>query len=206
MGILKRSTVALAAAVMLALPSAASAQLLTFYTSGFFTGGAGCTTSSCTFGGYTLNYSAAVPTTYLSPSTVGLGMFSTIGAGPASTLAGTTFTLEIHQLAPGLPNTGSFAGAISGTFQYAPNQSSLVWVPTQNTITLNTLPNYATTYKLVNNYDVNGVKGIAISPNGTSIEANAAVAPEPGTFVLFGSGLAIVGFFVRRRKVAALSA
>ena len=206
MGILKRCTVALAAAAMLALPGQASAQLLTFYTSGFFTGGAGCTTSSCTFGGYTLNYSAAGPSTYLSPSTVGLGAFSTIGAGPASTLSGTSFTLEIHQLAPGAPNNGSFVGAVSGSFQFAPNQSSLVWVPTQNTITIASAPNFATTYSLVNNYNQNGVQGIAISPNGTSIEANASVAPEPGTFALFGSGLAVVGFFVRRRKVGAQNA
>ena len=206
MGIMKGRTVALAAAVAasLAFSSPASAQLLTFSTTGTF-GGACVGTTSCTIGGYTLGFTGVTNASYSTlPRSVSLGEFLAITPTTdqgLTSFAGASFTLNIIQSVPQGGSSG-VTGTVSGTFQYTSGGtggSGLVWVPASDLITITT-PDYVTTFDL-RNLD-GSVDKLIPGDRDVSLEAVANVAPEPGTFVLLGSGLVgLVGIVRRRRKM-----
>ena len=179
--------------------SAAGAQV-TFSTVGSFAG-AGCTLTSCTFGGFTLSFMNAAPTSYLTPSTLDLGQFRTTTAAasaPSTAIpASVLFTLVINQTSPVAGST-STSGPISGSLAYNPSQSSLVFTPTNTFLSID-----GVRYALIT--DNSGNINIAAptttdNPNMTIVKANVAVVPEPTTIVLMGSGLAALGFFGARRR------
>jgi hypothetical protein len=210
MGIMKRSTVALAAAVLLGGAQSASAQTLAFYTQGTFSSGSGACngTNVCTFAGSgaTLTFQNTVGnyTPILNPTIVSLGYFTFAGLGGTSTVPGSaTFTLDVFQTLPGTSlGTGTFVGSVSG--QIVGNASQVYWYPTNTVINIATNPNYVTEYNL-ENYLATSANGprLAISagfPPSTVI-AEATVSPEPGTMVLMMTGFAgLAGVMYRRRK------
>ena len=181
--------------------SAAGAQV-TFATVGTFSG-AGCTLTSCAFGGFTLSFQDATSTSYLTPSTLDLGMFRTTATGAAlpttAIPASVMFTLVINQTSP-VNGSTSTSGPVSGTLAYNPSQSSLVFTPTSTFLSID-----GVRYALIK--DNSGNINIAAptttdNPNMTIVKANVAVVPEPATVVLMGSGLAALGFFGARRTKA----
>ena len=182
------------------LAAAAAGAQVTFSTVGSFTG-TGCTVSSCTFGGFTLSFMNAASTSYLTPSTLDLGMFRTSATGvtqPTTAIpANVMFTLMIEQSSPVAGST-STSGPVSGTLAYNPSQSSLVFTPTSTFLSID-----GVRYSLItdNTGNINIAAPITTSnPNATIVKANVAVVPEPTTVVLMGSGLAALGFFGARRR------
>lgn len=216
MGILRHGKAALAAAAitLLTATGTASAQMLSFYTTGAF-GGAGCGgfTTQCTFGGgnYTINYNAVPqdnPMTpaneqpvYFSPSTVKLGTFTVAGtSGTTETISNADFTLTIWQTVPGA-GIGTFYGNLTGTFKQntLATGNNLIWVPQWTSLNIYSAPNFVTTYDLLHVNSTTG--GIHFTGAGTTIEAYASVAPEPGTLLLLAPGLAgLVGSARIRRR------
>jgi hypothetical protein len=188
MGRIRRSTVALAAIAMLSVSHEASAQLLSFYTTGVF-GGTGCggAPTVCTFGGMTIKFtgeSLADPDQpFATPSTVPLGAFSVAGVGDA-TIGPATFDLTIWQTSPGT-GMGTITGKISGSLdRTAPGTGSqLFWKPAVLTLAINSSEHgYVTTFDLTN-YAPGGA--YKFSPSGVELKADALVTtPEPGTLAL----------------------
>jgi len=189
----------------------ASAQIITFTYRGTFSGGSGgtsCVTNSCTSGNFTLRFGInPLPTSYLSPSLVDLGVFLVGGEGdvfPLTTFSGVNFTLTINQTEPRI-GSGSVSGEISGAVAFNPTSGSLVWMPSTRSILIGQGAGgcggqEACRYLLV----VDNTGGITISPPGVPaaldhVKAYAAIVPEPATGVLVASGLVMVGFVARRR-------
>jgi hypothetical protein len=205
MGILRRGTVAIATAAIALLTAAntASAQLITFYTQGYFNGGScGMASSSCTFGGYTISFTGNNGPGFdlnqpYTGGTVPLGQFTVAGSAGTIASLNTSFTLEIFQTSPGVPNSGTFAGNITGTFQKPPTASHLVWTPISEYLVINTLPDFSTTWKL---RDIEADGTFAIAAGNTTIQADVAVAPEPGTLLLLAPGIAGLAARIRRRN------
>src|SRR4051812_23785699 len=85
-----------------------TAQVVTYSTSGAFSGGTGLTTCSatqCTVDGFTLTFSGDAPASYMAPTLVDLGQFVTSfatdgGTAGLTAFTGVNFTLTILQTSP----------------------------------------------------------------------------------------------------------
>jgi hypothetical protein len=196
---------ALAAVSLAAVP--ASAQVVTYSTSGTFSGGSGtttCTPTQCTSDGFTLSFQNAAPASYIAPTLVDMGQFITAVAPAGGTsglvaFTGVNFVLTITQTDP-TSGSSFFTDGISGSLSYNPSSSSLVWTPTVQTTTIGTV-----SYKLVidNTGNINiqaPTTGAGQNPNPTSVKANITATPEPATALLLLPGLAGLGMAIRVRR------
>jgi hypothetical protein len=121
--------VALALSAVLALGSSAQADLVTFVTTGVFTGGSNTTSGTATYtdaaNGVLIRYIPSTNNTVTVPpaSQVSFGTFNTTGttATTNAPVSG-TFTLNIFQTAPTAGNV-SFAGSVSGTLTGTSSQA-----------------------------------------------------------------------------------
>jgi hypothetical protein len=202
MGVKGFARVGLSALAGLALTAlTASAQQVTYSTSGAFSG-AICSATSCSAGGFTLSFANAPSTSYLAPTLVDLGQFVTTASGasqPLTAFTGASFTLTINQTAPSNGNT-SFVGTISGSLAFNPSTSSLVWTPTTSTGTIG-FAQYRLVTDNTGNINIQApTTGDNSNPNNTSVKADVSVTPEPATALLLAPAIAGMGFFVRRRR------
>jgi hypothetical protein len=201
MGVRGIARAALIGTVALALGSLpAASQTVTFSTTGAFSGA--CVGVNCTFGGFTLSFVPVGSNSFISGSLVDLGTFNascSLSTCPMTSFpAGVTFTLTINQTVPSA-GTGNFAGTISGSLQFNPSFSSLIWTPAPNSLGIG-----IATYKLVvdntGNFNINAPTGDA-NPNATVVKAFVSTVPEPSTVALMATGMfGLIPVIRRRRK------
>jgi hypothetical protein len=209
MNIVARLTsAAVAASLALAMP--ASAQLIQFTTTGFFTGGGStpCTTAvvgstaTCSYAnGSLLQYNTVVTQNVVGAGTANFGSFQTSGTTLQS-YVGNSFTLQIAQLSPTVGSSPNILGAITGSFSSSAlgGSGGLVWTPDVTTFKIGDVD-----YRLF----VDNTGGINIEPPraGSTLGdmqtirgSVATTVPEPGTYLLMASGLAGLGMIARRRR------
>jgi hypothetical protein len=184
----------------------ATAQTVTFSTTGAFTGG-GCTPSTCTFDGFTMSFVPVGSNTFMSGSLVDLGSFVTqcVSCTPGalqSFPAGVVFTLTISQTSPS-GGTGNFLGTVSGTVAFNPSFSNLIWVPSPSTLTLGS-PGLTGAYQIVvdntGNFNIEAPLSTQ-NPNATVVKAFVTTTPEPSTVALMATGfLGLIPMLRRRRR------
>ncbi|WP_373062242.1 PEP-CTERM sorting domain-containing protein [Gemmatimonas sp.] len=194
---------------MFAVP--ASAQLIQYTTTGFFTGGGGtpCNTAllgtgaTCLYAnGSGLQYNGSPVENVVNGGTSGFGSFQTMGLTQQS-FAGNLFTMQIVQTSPTVGTSPNILGQITGSFSASAQGGSggLVWTPNFNTFSVG-----AVNYRLF----VDNTGGINIEPpraggvmgDPQTIRGNVSVVPEPGTYLLMASGLAGLGIMAGRRRRA----
>jgi hypothetical protein len=204
MGIRNLARAAMVGAAAVALASTPTrAQVVTFSTSGAFSGGS-CGPSLCTFGGYVLMWSGVSQATWTLPGEPVLGDFETMcvlsGCPDGSILSGSTFMLTIAQSGP-----TAGVGAISGSLGWNPNSGLVSWMPNQSSVTIG-----GVTYGLTENgvdCPLVGKGCINISnsnapyvPSFTEVQDDVTTTPEPATMALMATGLVGLIPFARRRR------
>ena len=192
----------IAGSALIALGSLpAAAQIVSFSTTGSFSGG-GCTSTSCAFDGFTLSFTPVGSNSFFSGSLIDLGSFNTqcvtcTSASMQNFPSGVTFTLTINQTAPS-SGSGTFVGAVSGTLAFNPSFSSLIWTPSPNTLGIG-LASYSLVVDNTGNFNIEAPTSDA-NPNPTVVKAFVTVTPEPATLGLMATGMFGLIPIVRRRR------
>lgn len=208
---------------------AASGQLITYSTTGFFTG-PGCVDNFCGFasvgggGGAAISYTGSTFLYTGSSTSADFGIFRLAAltlTSPNSYVvpAGTMFTLIIFHSGPLGQGLGSISGPVVGTFTldaatFAAG-GGLAWIPATTSFSIVGIP-----YQIYANQQT-GAIDIALpiglgsgdpetascgtrigNPNCTTIQGAVAVAPvpEPSTALLMASGLGVLSAAAFRRR------
>lgn len=147
-----------------------------------------------TIGGGQLIFNNLGPTTVTAPTNISFGFLDSGGIDGGGTIpSGTQFVLTLDQILP-VAGTNQVVGTLSGFINAT--QSSVALDFTNPTFTMD-----GATYTIAQ--PPGGILIVPPSSNGgiTTIQGtvNNAV-PEPGTLLLLVSGIAILGFGMRRRR------
>ncbi len=193
------------AAVSLA-SAPASAQLVTFSTSGAFSQGS-CIPTLCFSGSYVLQYLPEFNVQWLQPNDVSLGDFAVVcfstPCSGGNILSGSTFMLTITQSGP---TSGS--ASISGLLGWDASTNTLSWNPNSSDVTIG-----GTTYSLQEDnigcafehsqcIDISTPHTYGV-PLLTNITDPVTATPEPATIALMATGLVgLIPVARRRRKNA----
>ncbi len=180
--------------------STARADLVTFSTSGTFTGGSGAGTGMTTFGSggntTTLTFVGAGSTTLDTTTNASFGDIRTSSLGTGAAISG-NLNLLITQTAP-TSGTGTLAGMLTGSVTQ--NQSSGLLTFGVQSININGF-----TYTPDQFYRIvpppSGAGGGAVE-GVTSLQGTVSGAPipEPTTMLLLGTGLAGLAARARRKR------
>ena len=187
---------ALATVALSATPAAASVTFDTTGTTLSCNGAVNCTqvtSTSVSWNGLTLSYTAGGGVGIDPPSNINLGFLNAAGVGPFD-VGGLLLTIAINQTVPGgsgsLPG-GSLAGIISQTSSGA----TISWL--SPSVTIN-----GYIYTVANN----PLSIVAPNSGGlTSIQGTVQAVPEPATWGMMLLGFAGMGFVLRRRRQPALA-
>lgn len=164
------------------------------------------TTTSVTIGGFTFTFNSGSGSGVITPSIINLGNIVSTGTGTSVSVTGLLLFINVNSTPPGgngaLPN-----GAISGSISTSNSGATILFAPNNTTTGFGTLPGVDIggggsdfIYQVLN--PSLGLQAPTVgNPAGqTSIQGAVTgnVAPEPGTFVLLGAGLALAAFMRRK--------
>ncbi len=140
-----------------------------------------------------LTFVGQTNTTVNTPSIASLGEFIITGYAGTDTFSSVPFDLTITQWVPAVAaNTAAFTSIIDGRISLGASSATVTFLEPFVTIGDVVYTLTQQTYTL----DANGLSG----PGETPIQAQIAVNPEPGTWVLMGTGLLILAFVVFKRS------
>jgi hypothetical protein len=175
-------------------------------------GVAGCvqnTTTSVTEGGLTFTYNTGSGSGVVTPSIINFGNIVSTGTATNVNVTGLLLTINVNSTPPGaggtLPN-----GAISGSISTNNSGATILFSPNNTNTLFGTLPGVVIsgggqsfTYQVLN--PSLGLQAPTVgnpigqtSIQGAVTDSSPTGTPEPGTLVMMGASLGVVGLFRRR--------